>query len=103
MVALKKLNNKKESHSKSKALSHSELNMKEYFKSQELNTEQIKFLFKLRSRMLSFRANFKEHYLKNQNKERALLCPLCQKHEDSQQNLIDCEEIDNSSEKITKK
>ena len=53
--------------------------------------------------MLSFGANFKEHYLKNQNKERALLCPLCQRHEHSQQNLIDCEEIDNSLEKITKK
>ena len=102
-VAFKKLNTLKVSHSKSKVLSHPELKMQMYLKNQQLNTDHIKFLFKVRSRMLNCKSNYKEYYLKSQNKEKALLCPLCKKHEDLQQNIIECEKIDNGTVQLTKK
>ena len=33
----------------------------------------------------------------------ALLCPLCKKHDDSQQNIIECEKIDKSYGNVTQK
>ena len=57
-VAFEKLSKVKEKHSKSKVLNHSEIGMKNYFKNQHLYTDQIKFLFKLRSRMLNFKSKF---------------------------------------------
>ena len=53
--------------------------------------------------MLNFKANFKEHYLKISSKENALACSLCGKHEDNQQNIIDCEKIKKGLVKVTKK
>ena len=53
--------------------------------------------------MLNFKANFKEHYLKISSKENAFACSLCGKHEDNQQNIIDCEKTEKRLVKITKK
>ena len=53
--------------------------------------------------MLKVKSNFKEHFFKIEAKEKALLCPLCKKYDDSQQHIIECEKIDKNSETVTQK
>ena len=47
--------------------------------------------------MLLVKNNFKENYRKNGIiDEKSLVCPVCKKHSDTQQNLVNCEMIKNS-------
>ena len=56
-----------------------------------MSTKEIKFLFKVRSRMLLVKHNYKENYRRNGIiEEKSLLCPLCKKHSDNQENLVNC-------------
>ena len=83
-AALKYLIEKKNEHSKMTNLTYSKLDMQPYFKSKCLNTNQVKQLFRFRTRMSNVKANFKSKY-----KNTGFLCPLqCGKYEDDKHLLM---------------
>ena len=49
--------------------------------------EEVNLLHALRSRSVNVKCNFRNKYLNN------LLCPLCQKEDDDQNHLLECEEL----------
>ncbi len=57
-----------------------------YFSDNRFTSEDVKLLFKFRTRMFSVRNNFR-------NKYACVSCPLCGNAEDSQQHLLECEVI----------
>ena len=79
-----------EEHSKSENLSATE-GMQNYLSNENTTVKQKKLLFLLRSRMFQVKMNFKQSYSD-------LLCSLCGKEEESQQHLLQCEEIVNDEE-----
>ena len=85
--ALETLNSCKEKHSKMKHLEYEELKMKKYLKE---NVNKADELFRFRTRMVELRGNFKSKYNEN------ILCELCQKYEDYQEHLLECEKLDRS-------
>ena len=76
-------------HSKSINLEISD-EPQEYLTSDEINTEEKKLLFNLRSIMLDIKVNFKNKYNGN------LRCTFCDKEEESAQHLLNCNEILNN-------
>ena len=62
----------------------------EYLTSDEINTDEKKLLFNLRSRMVDIKVNFKNKYNGN------LRCTFCDKEEESAQHLLNCNEIINN-------
>ena len=101
--AFKKLEMKKQTHSKSKTLNHSKLEMQSYLKNKKMHIEEIKFLFKLRSRMLSVKSNFKNHD-HDQDMDMCILClcPLCQRFQDDQAHILNCEKLNDVENDNTK-
>ena len=89
-VAMKYLNQLKERHSKSKNLEFYDFNCKEYLKDRRISQEEAKLMFKLRTRMVSVRCNFKNKYGNNLN------CDLCKTNLDNQEHLLVCPVIKNS-------
>ena len=83
-LAFENLNKQKQTHSKSKNISHSRLEMQKYFRNKKLHAEEINFLFKLRSRMLPVKINFRNHE-HDQDMDICILClcPLCQSFQDA--------------------
>ena len=74
---------KKEKHSKMVNLNYAELKIQEYFLKEDLDNNQKKTIFKLRTRMENFGENFrcgKAH----------VICPLCGLHRDSQDLCLIC-------------
>ena len=84
-AALSFLMQKKKGHSKLNNLIYTTLKMQPYFKSKRLNANQVKQLFRFRTRMSNIKANFKSKYTKI-----GYLCPLkCGQYEDDQ-HLLKC-------------
>ena len=72
-----------ESHSKVQHQIYKDLNGMQYFEDNRFSTDQIKLLFKLRTRMFDVRNNFR-------NKYECASCPLCGLHGDTQDHLLSC-------------
>ena len=62
----------------------------DYLKDQRLNPKEIKLLFKLRTRMLNCKENFKNKY-----QGEFLFCELCKISADSQSHLMECHILTN--------
>ena len=84
--ALLYLNKKKAEHSKVLHLSHTNWEMQNYMKPNTMLTEEAKFIFLLRTRMLDVRVNFK-------NKHKDINCPNCKEHPDDQPHLLTCTKL----------
>lgn len=76
----------KENHSKMDNIQYDNLKKQNYLSS-NLFPQRAKLLFKLRTHMLDVKYNFKNMFKED------TLCPLCQKHNDSQEHLLSCEKI----------
>ena len=87
-AALKYLNQIKETHSKVKDIVYEHLETQAYLTSPLFSNENVNLLFSLRSRSVDCKINFKNRY-----KDTDVLCPLCEDSEDSQQHMLECEEI----------
>jgi len=61
-------------------IQYTKLEMQDYLKSQKINLQKKKILFKARTRMLNVKNNFGS----------SSPCPLCNLHEDDQINLLEC-------------
>ena len=72
--------------SKMKDLSYMELKMQEYHELKDMSASQAKALFKFRIRMAPFGENFR-------GGEKTVLCPLCRKHPDGQEESFSCVQI----------
>ena len=81
---LEYLNSIKQKHSKVKHIPHTELEIQDYLKPNQLATRECKFLFAARCRMIDIRGNFSNHY-------EDTLCPVCGEQEDTQQHLLLCD------------
>ena len=68
-------------YSKGDNVGYGSLKMREYLKSKEINPSQAKLIFKIRTRMLNLKNNFK-------NGHKDLSCPICGKGLDSQQHMM---------------
>ena len=71
------------------------MKMQDYLRPNEINSQEAKFIFHLRSRMVDVRANLSERYSD-------LLCPLCHREEDTQKHLLECPNLDDGSVLVTK-
>ena len=87
--ALKFLNKTKSELNKVKCVQHNKLEMQKYLSAPLISTDQSKFLFHLRSRMLFLKSNFRHMHKED-------ICPLCptipgqEKSRDSQEHLLVC-------------
>ena len=82
-IALERLLEMKVKHSKMNNLEYSELKLQEYFKLPGIRIEQVREVFKFRTRMLPFGENFK-------GAKESVICPLCGLHIDSQAWCLQC-------------
>ena len=83
VVAFDHLHKMAESHSKVQQGIYKNLNGMQYFQDNRFSTDQIKLLFKLRTRMFDVRNNFRNNY-------ECASCPLCGLHGDTQAHLLSC-------------
>ena len=85
-VALKYLNNLKSKHSKMDNIKISDEKMKpsQYLLDKRINPDQAKFIFKVRTRMLQMKCNFKNQFKNNYT------CDLCKINMDNQEHLLEC-------------
>ena len=74
---------KKESYSKLRNLDHIEFKAQEYLLNKNLTYDDIKLVFRFRTRMLNFSENFKAG-------RETMVCPLCNLHSDSQSLMLEC-------------
>ena len=84
VFAFRKLMSMKSNHSKLKDLDYNELKMQDYLKQSNLSVEETRIIFGFRTRMAPFGKNFKKSATD-------ILCPLCEKHEDSQEAAFQCQ------------
>ena len=73
-------------HSKMDNLWYSDLKMQPYLESNKFTTQEVKTIFKFRTRMANFGQNFK-------NGQQVVPCPLCNVHLDSQAMAFQCYKI----------
>ena len=85
-VAYNYLNDLKEKHSKVKHIQYRKLEIQKYMHYSKFTLNDIKLLFKLRTRMTQVKRNFKSAYS-------SLTCNLCQKEEEDQVHLLSCPNI----------
>ena len=64
------------------------LEIQDFLISDKLTVQEAKFLFKIRTNMLDFRANFKTKYGNNQLTNDYLLCPICSNHVDNEERFL---------------
>ena len=83
MHSLKYLNLIKSKHSKVLNIVHQKLEISRYFIGNELNAQECKFLFALRTRMVDVKANYRGKYWDT-------ICPCCKLEEDNQEHLLSC-------------
>ena len=70
--------------SKGKGLKYDKLEMQTYLWSDKLSLKEAKLLFKIRTRMLDVKTNFKNKYIrKNTPEYDNLLCEICKTHIDN--------------------
>ena len=88
--AIRYLNDLKDTHSKLNDISVLELKPQAYLTDSRLSTNEVKLLFKLRTRMFGCKENFKNYYGSN------LFCDLCKIVKCSQSHLLECFVLKNS-------
>ena len=86
-LAMKHLNNVKESHTKTRQLSLTSFSPQQYLLSADLNIEQVQTLYKLRNQMIDVKNNFKSSYKQN------MWCRTCLLFPELQQHLMQCDTI----------
>ena len=84
---LSEFNDLKKNHSKSEHLDCSQLRTAEYLNNPDFNTKQKQLLFKLRSRTLDVKVNFRGQHLNN------ILCISCGLVPESQSHLLQCPQL----------
>ena len=84
--ALESLQNKKVRHSKLDNVSYTDVECQEYFKSDQISSEQKRMIFKFRTRMERFGENFR-------GGQNIIMCPLCLLHPDNQDLSLQCPEV----------
>ena len=77
----------KESHEKLDLIKYENLKIQKYLKSEIINVDKAKLIFKLRSHMYMVKANFPTMYTKN---NLSLDCDLCFEEIDNQEHLLTC-------------
>ena len=82
--ALHILTEKQEKHSKMDNLYYSEIKPQAYLTMETLNIDEIRNIFRWRTRMARFGENYK-------GGREFVMCPLCRKHFDNQNMSLDCE------------
>ena len=90
--AFNELKGKKEGHSKMKGIKYDSLKIQNYMKNPNLNSGQIKNLFKFRTRMSKVKCNSKNKYSESLN------CPLCDRVLDTPEHLLQCDIIKEKGE-----
>ena len=80
----------KAKHSKVVHIEYKSLELQKYLAPNNLSTQQVKFIFQARSRMIDIRANF-------ENKYKDLSCRACKKEVESQPHLLLCEELNDDN------
>ena len=85
--ALEYLNNQKSKHSKVLHMKHDKMTMQDYLCPNEINQEEAKFIFQLRTRMVDVKTNYGGRHTDD-------LCPLCRDEVDTQQHLLVCPHLD---------
>ena len=88
VIAFQYLMEKASSHSKVKKSAYNDCSGCNYFSDERFHPELASLLFKFRTRTYLFKNNFRNNYC-NTN----ILCPLCEKYEDTQEHLFRCEKI----------
>ena len=93
--ALKYLNQIKEKHSKVKDIKYNKLEIQQYMTDSRFTSNNIELLFKLRTRMVQVKANFKTGL-------DSLICDLCkvEEEEENQSHLLNCEVLLNQCEAL---
>ena len=92
--AFSDLLDKQSEYSKGSTLQYGNLKMRTYLKTNLIHENQARLIFKIRTRMLNVKNNFK-------NNQTNLCCPICQNDEDSQEHMMmKCSILEN---KITSK
>ena len=94
IVAQKFLYKKKLEHSKLDFLEFKELKCAEYLLDQSISKNEVKLLFKLRTRMYSVKNNFKIQYNNN------LTCDLCKSQKCDQPHLLQCSVLKKSTPEL---
>ena len=85
LLAIDFLQKLKDKHSKTDNIKiKQELNISEYLRDKDINPEQAKFIFKIRTRMYPVKCNFKTQYKMN------YLCDLCKQEDENQEHLLKC-------------
>ena len=82
----------KDGHSKGSEIIYGSFKLQNYLNSEIINSRQAKLLFKLRSRMVEVRNNYRGKYANN------FFCPLCGDTTgeiDTQQHLLLCDKLGN--------
>ena len=82
-IAFESLVEMKVKHSKMNNLEYKELKLQEYFQLPGIRIEQVRKIFKFRTRMLPFGENFR-------GAKEIVICPLCRSHADSQALCLQC-------------
>jgi hypothetical protein len=82
--AIKHLIELRNSHSKSENLKINGFKPADYLMSKNLTSEEVKILFKLRTRMIDVKGNFSSCYTNN------MWCKLCNLFTETQQHLLEC-------------
>ena len=90
--ALEYLQNLQQTHSKSRSLTYTKLDLQDYLKADsDMKIREKAFTFYLRSRMIDLKCNFKSIHTD-------LKCRLCGKHEENQEGLLICEVLREQSD-----
>ena len=76
----------KEKHSKMQNLEYTEMNLQNYFLLPRIRIDQVRNIFKLRTRMAPFGENFR-------GGKEYIVCPLCNEAFDNQEHAFKCEII----------
>ena len=67
-------------------VSYNKLEVQEYFRSDQISTDQKRTIFKYRTRMERFGENFR-------GGQTMVMCPVCMLHRDSQDLSLQCPEV----------
>ena len=86
VYALKILLEKKSQHSKMDNVSYRDLKMQNYLLDENLTSEEMKTVFKYRTRMEDYGENFR-------GGKTQVICPLCSLHLDNQELSFQCQVI----------
>ena len=95
--SFKKLLSMKEKHKKGSNLQFKTLEISSYLTTNKLNVREAKLLFKIRSRMLDVRNNYKGKYMpqcrNGLTETEVLICQLCKGESDTQEHVLLCPQL----------